>query len=247
MSSCPSRSASCDQAAGSVRSTPLSTRTPSASRSGELFRHTATTVAPRNLSCRTSSRPIPRFAPVTTAIPIPPALPNQRGAWRIHPRAAAMALEVDRSVMETCQVAIGHGQSDMSATAEEPASRLQRQTVDDLTGIIRVDLVLEAQACSKIAHLPIRCRVDREHPLDTALARHFDQMPHEQVTQSPALPLVTDRDRAFAAGPVTGEIKTAYADFLLLPCLMPRARRNAISRSRSMSVRRRAISSLTFI
>ena len=46
------------------------TRQPTASSSGELARQVAITASPRASSCRASSSPIPRFAPVTSHVAI---------------------------------------------------------------------------------------------------------------------------------------------------------------------------------
>ena len=46
------------------------------------LRHAATTESPRSRSCRTSSSPIPRFAPVTSAVlNLPPSRERRAFQW----------------------------------------------------------------------------------------------------------------------------------------------------------------------
>ena len=75
-------------------------------------------------------------------------------------------------------------------------TRSEIEAVDNLAATIGVDLALEAKTRGEIAHLPIGRRVDREHALDAPLARHLNQVTHEQVAKALALPLIADHNGA---------------------------------------------------
>ena len=79
-----------------------------------------------------------------------------------------------------------------------------------------IEVPLEAEAGSKIAHLPIACRVDGEHVLDPAPTRHVYQEAHQKMTKALALPLITDHDCTFAASAIGADAEAAHANLSFL-------------------------------
>src|SRR5262245_58606235 len=89
----PSASTSASPTSSSPMSTPSTTRQPTAASSSDVARHVAITVSPRAWTCRQSSSPMPRLAPVTSHVAMSARLVARRRRRRCLARAEKHLLD----------------------------------------------------------------------------------------------------------------------------------------------------------